>query len=438
MKNLQNSLYFKLGAITLITLLLLIPAAMVRDLVRERQNTESEAVREVSSNWGEEQTLSGPFISIPYNKLVKRNNENNSGFSWVKIKDYIHILPETINVTGNVEPEIRSRGIHEVAVYTSDFSITGSFQAFNFNELDIPRADIHFDKAKLVMGISDLRGIDNSIELLWNKKTLEFKPGPESQNVVSNGINASIPMEPDSMVAHEFNIKLSLKGSQGVHFSPLGKTTVVDLTSPWKDPSFSGSFLPDSREVSNSGFESHWSVLHLNRNFPQFWLGSKYSIKGSTFGVKLLKPVDNYRKVMRCMKYAILFIVFTFITFFFIEILRKKAIHPLQYILVGIALIIFFSLLLAITEHLSFNAGYLISSVATIFLIGGYIKAIIKSGVLVGLITGILSLLYGFIFVVMQIQDYALLIGSIGIFVVLAVLMYCSRKVNWYQLNNKD
>ena len=226
-----------------------------------------------------------------------------------------------------------------------------------------------------------------------------------------------------------------------LYFTPVGKVTDVAVSSSWKNPSFNGAFLPDNRKISASGFTANWNILHLNRNFPQSWIGTNYNLENASFGIDLILPVDNYQKSYRSIRYAILFIGFTFLVFFFIEILNKIFIHPIQYILVGIALIIFYTLLLSISEHLAFNISFILAASASLLLIGGYVKAILKSNQLTYLIIGILFILYSFIFVIIQLQDFALLIGSIGIFIILGLVMYFSRKIDWYNINmaeNKD
>ncbi|MDO8897207.1 MAG: cell envelope integrity protein CreD, partial [Bacteroidales bacterium] len=265
-----------------------------------------------------------------------------------------------------------------------------------------------------------------------------FNPGVLSNDVVESGVHALVNLNPDSTQNIDFSFKLSLKGSQKLYFTPLGKVTDIDITSSWVNPSFNGAFLPDPRDVSEDGFSAQWNVLHLNRNYPQQWAGSSYSVKESSFGVDLLLPVDNYQKTYRTARYAILFIGFTFLVFFFIEVLKKVFIHPVQYILVGIALVVFFTLLLSISEYLRFNHAYIVSAIATLSLVAAYVKAIIKNLRLTGLIVGILFILYSFIYVILQLQDLALLIGSIGVFVILALVMYFSRKIDWYHLNDDD
>ena len=347
MRPLKNNIYFKIGTIVIITLLLLIPASMIRSLIIERESTQNEAIREVSSKWGEEQTISGPLISIPYYRYIKEFSRKDSTEKIVQIKEFIHILPTELNISGNINPEKRYRGIYEIVVYNSKLSISGAFNNIDLASLDIQPRNILFDKAEFVIGINDLRGIEEQVILNWNDQNIAFNPGVSSNDVVMTGINALLNLDLKDSSAYNFSLELDLKGSQLLYFTPVGRVTNINLRSEWPNPSFKGAFLPDSREVSEKGFVANWNVLHLNRNFPQIWLGNRHSISDSSFGIDLLLPVDNYQKSYRSIRYAILFIGFTFLTFFFIEVLNKVFIHPIQYILVGIALIVFYSLLLS-------------------------------------------------------------------------------------------
>lgn len=435
MQKLKNNIYFKIGTIVIITLLLLIPTAMIKDLILERESTQNEAIREVSSKWGEEQTISGPFISIPYYRYVKEISKKDSTEKIVKFKEYLHILPSELNISGSIKPEKRYRGIYEIVVYNSNLQLTGAFNNFDFSSVDIPQKDIQFHLAEFVVGINDLRGIEKQVKLDWNENEVSFNPGVTSRDVVYNGINASIDIDPMDSANHNFSLDLDLKGSQLLYFTPVGKVTDINLSSEWSNPSFNGAFLPDERNVSEQGFDANWHVLHLNRNYPQMWKGDHHSINESSFGIDLILPVDNYQKSYRSIRYAVLFIGFTFLVFFFIEVLNKVSIHPIQYILVGIALIVFYALLLSLSEHLKYNLAFIVSAVSTLILIASYVRAILKSKKLAMLISGILTVLYGFIFAIIQVQDYALLIGSIGIFIVLILVMYFSRKIDFYNLN---
>ena len=411
---------------------------MIESLIFERENTQKIAIDEVSSKWANEQTISGPFISIPYFKYIKEFSKKDSTSKIIQLKEYIHILPSELKINGIINPEQRNRGIYEIVVYNSKINIVGKFNNLNLAEYDILEKDIQYDKAHLSLGVDDLRGIEKQINLNWNDKIFSFNPGVISNDIVKSGINSAIRISPKDSSNYSFSFDLDLKGSQLLYFTPVGKITDVSISSTWKNPSFNGSYLPDTRTISEKGFNANWNVLHLNRNYPQSWIGSKYSIENSSFGIDLILPVDNYQKTYRSIRYAILFIGFTFLVFFFIEVLNKKFIHPIQYILVGIALIVFYTLLLSISEHLQFNIAFIVSAIATLLLIAGYIKAILKSNQLTYLIISILFILYTFIFIIIQLQDFALLIGSIGIFIILGLVMYFSRKIDWYNLNLKE
>lgn len=434
MNSIKTNIYFKVAIIIIIALLLLIPTTMIESLISERETTQFTAISEVSGKWGNQQTISGPFISIPFTCTYVEKSTKDSTQRVIEVKDFIHILPSELNIEGDINPEQRNRGIFEIVVYNSKINISGKFLKSNFSDLDIPTEDIQFDKARLTVGINDLRGIEKQIDLNWDGKKESFNPGVISNDVVSSGINAPISIDSRENASYTFSFSLDLKGSQLLYFTPVGKITDVNLSSSWPNPSFNGSFLPDSRTVNASGFKANWNVLHLNRNYPQMWTGNKYSISDSSFGIDLILPVDNYQKSYRSIRYAILFIAFTFLVFFFIEVLNKLFIHPIQYILVGMALVVFYTLLLSISEHLNFNLAFLVSALATLLLIAGYVKAILKSEALTYFIVAVLTILYSFIFIIIQLQDFALLIGSIGIFIILGLTMYYSRKIDWFSL----
>jgi inner membrane protein len=434
MESLKNNLYFKIGAIVIITLLLLIPASMIKNLITERETIQTQAILEVGSKWGEKQKITGPLISIPYYRYVKEYSAKDSTEKISKIKHHLHILPSSLKITGDINPEKRYRGIYEIVVYNSKLQLSGTFDKLDFTPLDIQPQDILFDKAELVVGINDLRGIEHQ-DLTWNNKKILFNPGVSSSDVVLSGINALISLDINDSTQYNFNLNLNLKGSQLLYFTPVGKVTDINLRSEWPNPSFNGAFLPDKREVTQKGFNANWNVLHLNRNYPQMWTRDKFNLESSAFGIDLLLPVDNYQKSYRSIRYAILFIGFTFLVFFFIEVFNKIFIHPIQYILVGAALIVFYTLLLSLSEYLTYNTAFIVSAISTLLLIAGYARAILKSNKLMFLIAGILSVLYTYIFVIIQLQDYSLLIGSIGIFIILVLVMYFSRTIDWYNLS---
>ena len=433
MKNLKSNIFLKIGIIIVITLILLIPTSLVQQLIKERENVQEEAIEEVSSKWGNGQTITGPFVSVPYDKFVKRALTDSTS-EIVPIKHWAHFLPEQLTVNGKVAPDTRYRGIFEVVVYESVMNVEGNFNQFDFENLGIETKDVHFDQATLNIGISDLRGIETQVSLNWNNNESLFNPSTSTNDIVESGINADIKVGKDDSLAYDFNVQLDLKGSQHLYFVPVGKTTDVSIVSDWNTPSFTGEYLPDTRVINDSGFTANWNILHLNRNYPQSWIDDDHSVLYSKFGTDLLLPVDSYKKSYRVARYSILFIVLTFLVFFFVEIMNKVFIHPIQYLLVGIALVVFYTLLLSFSEHILFNLAYLLAAGLTLFLVTGYTMAILKSKVLSLLILGILMILYTFIFIIIQMEDYALLIGSIGIFLILGIVMYFSRKIDWYDI----
>ena len=414
--------------IFVLTLLLLIPTSMIEGLIIERQGRQQEAVEEVSGKWGRQQTLAGPFLILPYEQTLR----NADGKITEKVLKHAFYLPDALKINGQVQPELRHRGIFEVVLYSSELSLEGSFGKLQTDQFIPADAQILWDQAQLALSIPDLRGLKDQVKLDWDAQSSLFDPGIPVSGLAESGIHVPIPLQKEANGAHSFKISLALKGSGSLFFTPVGKVTEVQISAPWADPSFSGAFLPEEKQIDGASFNAHWKVLNLNRNYPQQWLGeANTSYKESAFGVDFLLPVDNYQKSTRSVKYAILFISLTFLTIFFIEMRQKTRVHAFQYALIGLALVIFYTLLVSISEHLSFDNAYLIAAIMTIGLTTLYAQALFASRQMAFLVGGTLTVLYGFLFVVLQQQDYALLIGSIGLFLILAAVMYFSRKIEW-------
>ncbi|HLP93502.1 MAG TPA: cell envelope integrity protein CreD [Saprospiraceae bacterium] len=420
----RNQITMKGALIFLLMLALLIPTSMVESLIVERESRKNEAFQEVSSKWGGQQTIVGPVLVVPYENTVYPTD----GDKVRTVTEYAYFLPDDLNISSQVSPEKRYRGIFEVVLYGSKVQLDGVFNPLEVQKLIPENAPIFWDKAVLVLGIPDLRGLDDQVKLNWNDQELVFEPGVPAPDLTNSGIHVPLSIKPDAR--HPFRIELELKGSDYLFFTPVGKMTKVKMSAPWKDPSFTGAFLPDEKNITAEGFDATWKVLNLNRNFPQQWVGNQaYSFQESAFGVSFLLPVDNYQKSTRSVKYAILFIGLTFLTIFFIELGQKKRVHPFQYALIGLALVIFYTLLVSISEHTSFNLAYLIAGTMTVGLASIFARSLFQSGKMALVVGGTMTLLYGFLFVVLQLQDYALLIGSLGLFAILAVVMYVSRRV---------
>lgn len=436
-------------------LILLIPSAMISELIRERQYRQQDAVDEVSSKWSESQMLVGPIIMIPFEKTTPLADGTTS-----TVVENAYLLPDVFDVTADIQPEIRRRGIYDVLLYRSDVVLKGSFPRPRASMWNIDEEKMHWDEATMIMGMSDLRGVREKIDLRFGGVQHFFSPGLPSSEVLTTGVSSPVVFSSGDTVP--FEISLNLLGSDSLETVPVGKENNVQFTSSWNTPSFTGAFLPDESVVNDSGFTAKWKLFELNRNFPQAWIGRAYEFKDfagadpldlrndeyygpqkaavgsdrmteSSFGVRLLVPVDAYQKTERSAKYMVLFIFLTFLVFFFVEVLGRRRIHPIQYLLVGFALLVFYVLLLSISEYLGFGWAYLIGSVATVSLISSYSLSIFKYKKLSLLLFGILSILYGFLYTLLQLEDYALLLGSIGLFVILCVLMFITRKVDWYR-----
>lgn len=427
----RNRLMIKSVVIGILILILLVPTVFIQDLVREREGRQREVAQEVSSKWAAAQTLTGPYLIIPYKTQVTDNKGNVT-----YIEKPAYFLPDELNVDADIAPEIRYRTIFKIVVYKSQATFRGSF-SINPEQAGINRESLLTDKAKMCFGISDLRGIQEKTSLNLNGAVYVFNAGLPANDVARNGIQTPVHLSlSDLEKPLNFSVNLKVKGSENLYFTPLGGSTSVTLSSSWSNPAFDGSFLPDVRQVNDKGFTAGWKILNLNRNYPQSWKDGNYNVEASAFGLNLLQPTDSYAKTMRSVKYAILFIALTFMLFFFIEIMQGKSIHPLQYVLIGLALCIFYTLLLSISEYINFNAAYIISTVATVSLITLYAAGIFKKWKIASVFGGVLTTLYAFIFVLIQLQDYALLFGSIGLFVLLALVMYYSRKIDWFNYSS--
>lgn len=431
----SESASIKLIAIGFIILLLLIPLSLVNDLMHERNGRHHEAITEVSQTWGGEQTITGLFISIPFFEKAPVTPGTNVV---QPVKSTATFLPEDLRIEGRMEMQERSRGIYQVPVYTTKVTIEGSFLQPDFRELKEAQ-EVLWEEAHIQLGLTDLRGLEDLMVLTWNDSTVNLSPGVSQTNLIQQGVSAPVPLSATSNSKPiRFKIQFSFRGSQGMYFMPLGRETTVQLTGNWEHPSFQGAFLPTHR-IANGEFNADWKVLYLNRNYPQAFTGHPLSFDESRFGMSVYIPMSDYQKNQRAAKYAVLIIALTFMVFFFVQILNKVRIHGIQFILVGLALCLFYVLLLSFTEHMGFNWAYLLSTAMTVGLVSLYVSAIFKKARLSLLNFLFMLLVYLFVFVIIQLEHYALLVGSIGLFFVLAVAMYLSRNITWNdQLSNKS
>lgn len=421
----KESVALRILIVGCLIVLLLIPLFMIQALIAERQINRNVSIKEISKSWAGPQTIAGPILTT-ITTGEKINKEGNK----IEAKKRNFYLPEDLTIEAKVIPEKRYRGIYSAIVYKTDLKIKGVFSNQKMKEI---LSDPSLKESYLSFNIDDPKGIQQDVFVKWNNISQTIIPGLKDKNIFTNGFYSNIIIDkdqPDSV----FEINLTLSGVDELNFVPVGKNTKVKLSSTWNDPSFTGNFLPSQREISDKGFTAEWSINHFNRQFPQEWSQSTYDIFKDKFGVKFYIPADEYQQTMRSSKYGLLLIIFTFVSFFLVEVFSGKAIHPIQYLLVGLALIIFYSMLLALSEYLLFQYSYLISGVLVISLISLYTKSVYKDRTIVTSISTMLIAFYGFVYVLLQMEDYSLLLGNFALFLILAAIMFFTRKVNWFDV----
>ncbi|MFB6347505.1 MAG: cell envelope integrity protein CreD [bacterium] len=432
----SDSVVWKLLFIGVISVLMLIPLKLIEKVIEQRDKRRTKTEREITAKWGQSQTINGPILHVPY---VTENNDSAQSSP----TQYARFLPHNLSVTGTVKPDIRYRSIYEVVLYHADLTLRAEFEPLQFDQVNVPRDNIRWGQAFVSVGLSDLKGIRQEVKLNWNGETVPFEPIPRSYGFFKQGLRASLPTtanwNPEEKQSVTFNLKLN--GNEGIKFTPTGKNTHVKLKSSWPHPSFQGTFLPEKRQISDEGFSARWNVFYLNRNFPQQWINEEFSaseLQKSSFGVNLYFPVDTYQQALRSTKYGLMFIALTFVTFFLFEILSRISVHAVEYLLVGFAVCLFYLLLISLAELIGFGIAYFLASFATILLITCYSSSILgarNSALIVG---GLLTGLYSYLYVLLQVEMYALLMGSIGLFLILSVIMYLTRNVDWYDLRTED
>jgi inner membrane protein len=451
-----ESVLVKLGLIGLLTLLLLIPSFWIQDLIKERQTRQTEVIKEISDKWSGSQLIEGPVLVLPYITVVSEKENTTGKVNRTASLTNIYILPEILNINADVEPEVLHRGIFDAVVYNTKIRVNGKFSALELIKSGINPAMVQWNKAKVVIGISDLKGLKNNPTIKIDNMAHPVEPDFGSLNLFKNNLVTLPDLSERKNTALNFNFDLDLRGSTELNFQHLGKSTNVTVEGNWSNPSFTGRYLPEKRSVSSKGFAASWKMAYFNRTLPQQWIAENTALfateivgektlkekvsekeqvenpnNDTTFGVKFILPVDQYQKAMRSAKYSVLIILLTFISLFFSELLIKRKVHLLQYILIGAAMTIYYTLLLSFSEQVGFNSAYLIASVATVLLIGLFIAALLNNKKPAIVFGGILTVFYGFIYIIIQLQDFALLFGSIGLFIIIAVMMYLSAKIDW-------
>ena len=439
----QHAVVLKMGAIAVLVLLLLIPLFLVRSILTERLARRNEAVQEITSTWGSAQSVFGPVLILPYQyrEKVLKDQLVNGRLERVEVGEVMQarafFLPTTLKAEGSLVPSRLHRGIYEAVVYDGIIRISGSFKRPSFEEWKIEPQQVLWDEAELAISVTDLRGAKQSLAIKLGDNLFPLQPGARMEGF-AGGVFARIHGMGMALQSEDlpFEMTLSMNGSHSLRLAPVGVNNDVSLSSAWPDPGFQGAFLPAERKVGPDGFQAHWQVSHYGRSYPQQWTDkspvARDAVLSSMFGVALVSVVDSYRYVERSIKYGILLIALLFTAFFLFEILAGVRIHPFQYTLIGIALCLFYLVLLALSEVLSFSAAYWIGAAAATLMISLYSAKVLHGGRRAGLIAVGLPALYAFLFVILRLQDYSLLIGTAGLFLLLALVMYATRNIDWY------
>ena len=417
------------------------PITMMCGVVSERTSRRDAVANEVAGNWGDSQVIGGPVLTIPY-RYVWEDAEGKPKAQVTPGIAYYHLLPEDLEITGNLESSERRRTIFKVIVYTTHLKVRGRFPTPSLTDVRAMPNGILWDQATVNVGITDPKGISRPITLTWNGQPQTFVPGIRRNVMFESGVHAPAPgVSADRTDPLRFEFDLDLRGTSQIRFIPSGNETTVRLSSPWPHPSFTG-MPPETPRIDAQGFEAVWRVPYFGRGFPPAWktgeVGQEPSIgqpaMNAAFGVSLLQPIDLYVQTDRATKYAALFIVMTFVIAFLWEIMGSALVHPIQYLFVGFALCVFYLLLLSLAEHVGFDVAYVLAAAAIVILLAWYWSWVLsgrRQGVVMG---AVLTALYGYLYLLLRLEDYALLAGSIGVFVMLAIVMFLTRRVNWFEL----
>lgn len=432
----RNSAMARLGIMGVLFIGLLIPLSMMHSVVSERAGRRNEAAAVISAEWGGPQTLAGPVLTVPY-RLEWKDASGN-------VRDRtqrLFILPEALTVAGAIEHSTRKRGLFEVVVYTAKLKVSGRFMRPDLSGIRPQPSHVDWDNATVDVGVTDPRGIARRVSMRWGGRDVGFVPGVTPNGLFSTGLRVPIGNVPEGLNAIPFEFEIDLNGTRDLRFLPAGDETQLTLTSTWPHPSFTGAPLPRERSVGADGFTASWNIPYFGRGYPPRWTSDEIlpderrgEVYGAAVGVTLMRPVDIYQQTERAVKYAALFIVLTFVIAFLWEVTGGVLVHPVQYLFVGFAMCVFYLLLLSLAEHVQFDGAYAAAAFATVTLLAWYWSWVLnglKQGTVMG---GVLVGLYGFLYLLLRLEDYALLAGSIGLFLVLAAAMFMTRRVQWFDL----
>jgi inner membrane protein len=411
-------------------------------LVAERQARRNEVLQDIARSSSGEQQLAGPILVIPYEKTVRQWHENDRGERHLEereISGQLHLLPEDFLLDGDIRTELRARGIYEARLYHAKLRVKADFAVPLHYGVGADIGTYRFGQPFIAMGVTDIRGIEGPLAATLEGVPVELLPGTGTR-LLSEGLHLTVPgVGPESAARLQLAVDLPLLGTSEFHVIPVGRDTRVHLKSNWLHPSFSGDFLPVQRKLDANGFTAQWATTFFSTNLEETLRRCEEQVSCSDFtshrlGVSFVDPVDQYLKTDRAIKYALLFITLTFAGFFLFDVLRKLPVHPVQYGLVGAALALFYLLLLSLSEHVGFAVAYLLSAAGCVGLIAFYVSHVLHSLMRgLGFAAGLAGL-YGCLYGLLSADDYALLMGSLLLFAVLAAVMVLTRHVDWSTL----
>lgn len=460
----QKSLLFKTLLVVGLTVLLGVPLSLIQSVISERMQFHEEAVRSIASDSVREQSVIGPVLVVPYTDEYEEeqtvSDDKGQKTKLVKRVDNKRLLvfPNDLQIKGTIDTDRRYRGIHKVLVYSGQHAISGDFvlPAAGAFQLEKPNSILRLGQPFVAMAIDDVRGIRNIPTMTWGERQIEFRQGAEL-HAFQSGLHAPVePFDPKHPATVKFSFDLGLDGIQRLQFAPVGKNNQVTLSSRWPHPQFGGRFLPSpkTRTVTADGFSATWNISALataaQQQLRQIEQPGKpvHSPAGPAaaqpapaldhFSVAFIEPINVYSQADRAIKYGLLFVALTFAAFFLFEMLKQLPIHPVQYSLVGLALALFFLLLISLSEHIRFEYAYLIASSACIVLIGFYLNHVLRNWKRGFGFASILTLLYGVLYGLLRSENNALVMGSILLFGVLTAIMIATRKVDWYRIGKPE
>lgn len=443
----KRPLLFKFATIAFLVLLLMIPVSMINGVISERKASQNAVIEEIARSSSYSQKLVGPVLVVPYVQKIKTwktDPETKAAYqAESSLNGQLYFLPSAFTVDGRLSTERRSRGIYEARLYHANNKISGHFDIPVNYGVSENLDTYEFDQPYISMGIKDTRGIENALKLVVNNVAINMEPGSKLK-MLGEGVHAVLAHpDPSRQTVLQFNLDLVLQGTESFSIAPVGHESNVTLVSDWPHPSFMGEFLPGSREIADTGFKASWRTSYFSTNFEEAFnqcaTGGECKVFNNRyFGVSLINPIDQYVKSDRAIKYALLFIALTFAGFFLFEVLKRLAVHPVQYGLVGLALALFYLLLISLSEHIAFGLAYLISASACIALIGFYVCFVLQGFMRGTLFTSLLAGLYALLYSLLSAEDYALLMGALLLFGLLGVFMVLTRKLDWYSIGRAE